>query len=611
MKRNDWILASAVLMYSLMFYNQTAGINFLFFSIGIIICLLIKDATLISKANWRIAALGSVLSGVCVALHGNTLAVVANIISLSLLSGLSFETQASVIFSLLHSAYSYLTSPVFIIMDSIESKSKETQVKAYSGKKLILVIVPALITLIFFFMYRSSSTLFDALAAKINWSFISWNWIMFTIGGLLLLYAFFNQKRIGALDGLDANASNNLTATDNKPFVFFGREINIIDENYSGTLLFALLNLLLLIVNFLDVDFMFGSQKLPLGVSPKQFVHQGTNMLITSIIIAIAIILFYFRAGLNFYAKNKTIKILACLWVAQNAFMLFSTACRNHLYITELGLTYKRIGVYVYLLLTLIGLITTLMKIINAKTNMFLFRKNGWLFYGLLIVFSFPNWDRIITQYNVNNIRPLDSNYLLSLSKSTLPGLLPYYEDRPDEMKMTNDSVQRRKDFDQSYCQYIYGVLYNHQFNDFRSWNYDDAEVYNDIISKAFCDKITMLDFSHFYLTGESFKLFAVFDQVADLRLCFTKTFSLKEINCFPNLKKLDLRFNSIADLSGVESLKSLECLDLRYDHIHDFSPLYKLSGLKNLYVGDIADEDYDKLRKALPNTHIGKFNNL
>ena len=197
-------------------------------------------------------------------------------------------------------------------------------------------------------MYRSSSTLFDALAAKINWDFISWNWIVFTLGGLILLYGFFYQKRIGMLDSLDANTSNNLTSGHTKPIFLFGKELSLMDENFSGTLLFVLLNVLVLIVNILDVDFIFGGQKLPMGISYADFIHQGIEMLITSIIVAISIILFYFRGGLNFYQNNKTIKVLASLWVLQNALMLFSSFVRNNMCVHEYGLSYKHIGVYVY-----------------------------------------------------------------------------------------------------------------------------------------------------------------------------------------------------------------------------------------------------------------------
>ena len=611
MKRNDWILASAVFIYSLLFYNQTAGINFLIFTIVLIIFLLIKNAALIIRRNWVLAALGSLLSGVCVVWHGNILAVVANVISLSILSALSFDSETSVVFSLLHSAYSYLSSPVLMVIDYLENKSNAVMPKTNSKKKIWMIIIPVFITLIFFFMYRSSSTLFDALASKINWDFISWNWIIFTLGGLVLLYGFFYQKRIGALDRLDANGYNDLSADNIRPSLFFGRELNIVDENFSGTLLFALLNLLLLVVNLLDVNFMFSNQKLPLGITAKQFLHQGTDMLITSIIVAIAIILFYFRGGLNFYKKNKAIKTLACIWVLQNAFMLFSTACRNHSYICEYGLTYKRIGVYVYLILTLVGLITTLVKIVKAKSNMYLFRRNGWIFYSLLIILTFPDWDRLITSYNVANIKPLDTTYLMSLPNSILPGLLPYYIETPDESKMSNDSIVKRADFEEIYCYRLYNVLYNHQFNGIRSWNYDDMRLYNDITSKDFADKVTKLEFSNTYLTDESLQILSVFNQITNLKLRFTKTLSIRQLECFPNLQRLDLKYNSVEDLSGIETFKNLEYLDIAYDHIHDFSPLYSMKKLKQLYVGNIKDEDFAMLSKELPGTHIERFNNL
>ena len=62
--------------------------------------------------------------------------------------------------------------------------------------------------------------------------------------------------------------------------------------------------------------------------------------------------LYYFRGRLNYHSKNKTLKLLAYVWIAQNIFMILSTAYRNNMYIEESGISYKKIGLYVYLMLS-------------------------------------------------------------------------------------------------------------------------------------------------------------------------------------------------------------------------------------------------------------------
>src|SRR5947209_7930195 len=122
MKKNDWILLLAVCLYSFLFYEQSSGINFLLFTIFLLVTLLFQDNTLFRKKSWLFAATGSLLSALCIAYYGNTLSVVANIISLSLVSCLSVAGQSSVIFALLFSFYSYASSLIFMAINRVERK---------------------------------------------------------------------------------------------------------------------------------------------------------------------------------------------------------------------------------------------------------------------------------------------------------------------------------------------------------------------------------------------------------------------------------------------------------------------------------------------------------
>jgi hypothetical protein len=110
--------------------------------------------------------------------------------------------------------------------------------------------------------------------------------------------------------------------------------------------------------------------------------------------------------------------------------MLVSTSYRNLLYIEEYNLTYKRIGVFVYLLLTYTGLIITFLKINFKKSNWFLFRKNALIFYCFLIFATVINWDNLITSYNLKHSRNPDYIYLLNLDFHNIPRILRSQPDR-------------------------------------------------------------------------------------------------------------------------------------------------------------------------------------
>src|ERR1035437_2758152 len=211
MKKNDLILILSVASYSILFYNQSAGINFIFFTAILITCLLIKDRNLIKKKQWQIAALGCILSALSIGMYGTAFSVVANILSLSILSALSMSENTSVIVSLLFSFYSYWSSVFYIYVERISPYNNENAiVSPHSMKKAGFTGIAILITLIFFFMYRESNALFNEFAAKINLDFISFGWILFTLGGLILLYGFYHHKRINEIDEFDKNASNDL-----------------------------------------------------------------------------------------------------------------------------------------------------------------------------------------------------------------------------------------------------------------------------------------------------------------------------------------------------------------------------------------------------------------
>ncbi len=364
MKKNDWIIIVAVATYSYLFYEQTPGINYLLFNLVLITLLFIKYKTLYQKPYWILATIGALLSATSVALYSNTLSIIANGIALCVLSSLSYNSNTSIVFSLIYSIYSGIAAPVNIIIDAgIRKANNTSQTTNNLLKKALLVIIPLAITVLFFIMYRASNPLFDVLASKLNFNFISITWILFTLLGTVIMYAFLFPKQIDDMFLFEQNATNNLHPTYSTTSTILGKTITLIDENFSGIVLFTLLNLLLLIVNMLDINFHCSGGALPQGITHSEFVHQGIGTLILSIIFAIIIILFYFRGELNFNANNKTLKYLAYLWVLQNVFMLISTVLKNDLYITEYGLTYKRIGVYVYLFLCSLGLITTLIKI--------------------------------------------------------------------------------------------------------------------------------------------------------------------------------------------------------------------------------------------------------
>jgi hypothetical protein len=116
MKKTDWSILMATAAYSILFYKQLAGLNFLLFTLLLLVLFYLQNKALLKNTQWKITALLSLLSGAMVFVHSSTLALWGNCISLLLLSASSINQNSSVIFNLFYSIYSVLGSFIFLII---------------------------------------------------------------------------------------------------------------------------------------------------------------------------------------------------------------------------------------------------------------------------------------------------------------------------------------------------------------------------------------------------------------------------------------------------------------------------------------------------------------
>ena len=256
-------------------------------------------------------------------------------------------------------------------------------------------------------------------------------------------------------------------------------------EYKAAIFLLFMLNILLLTVNIIDINWVWIGFEWN-GAYLKQFVHEGTYLLIISILISIAITLYFFRGNLNFYKKNKLLRLLSFIWLFQNGILVISVAIRNFWYINYFALAYKRIGVIVFLILTLYGIITVVYKIKDSKTGFFLLRKNSMSLYLILIVLTFFNWDLIIANYNISSYQKsfVHLDYLSTLSNKTLP----YLELQDSQLEKIAESQKQLFSFKEKFMttdefkQKIQNrktqFLSDWEKSKFFSWNYADYKAY-------------------------------------------------------------------------------------------------------------------------------------
>lgn len=619
MKKNDWLLLISVALYSALFYEQSPGTNFLLFNLALVVFLLIRDNSLLKSKNWIFTAIGAIVSSVGIMLYSSPLAIIANILSLSILSTISIAPKTSVFTSLFMSLCSMGSSCVFMFIDWARRRKKDESEEKVSRPfhvKLLMFVFIIVVTIIFFLLYQTSNPLFKDFTKNINLDFISWGWIFFTLGGFLLLYGFFYNRRLGGLTDLDENATNELSQEKAFKSGFLNNLFKIDTEYLTGLILFVTLNLLLLLLNVLDLRYLWFDGTLPEGMNHKQFVHEGVGALITSIICAIIIILYYFRGRLNYHEKNKHLKLFAYIWIAQNAFMIFSTAWRNNMYISDFGISYKKIGLYVYLLLTLIGLIATYIKIYKTKSNWYLIRNVPWAFFFILIGSSIVNWDTYITNFNINKAlnenKNLEKYYLVDLSFKNLPQLLQL----SDSIK-ENDDYEIRDYYYSSRGTYFYSFktaldnklytfLKQNENLQWPSYCSEKSRVLEEIKALNNSGKIKSLELSQNNFIS-SLSPLKELTNVESLNLDNTYFKKIEELSYFPHLKKLSLRSDQIDSLEKMPELKELVELNLgsntNYDReagpgLNAISGLSALSKLKNLETLDLSSSSLKELEE-------------
>ena len=196
-------------------------------------------------------------------------------------------------------------------------------------------------------------------------------------------------------------------------------------EFRTANLLLLSVNALLVAYHAIDIPWIWFQYDTTLATSAShsQLVHEGTWLLIASILLSMGIMLYYFRGNLNFFGQSGMLRKLSYLWIAQNALLVVSVAVRNYHYIAFDGLTYKRIGVIIFLAMCLFGLATLAIKIAKGQSLQFLIGRN--LMFGLIlgIGLSALPWARWITLYNLHHYEQtgrIDLQYLSDLDDTNL-----------------------------------------------------------------------------------------------------------------------------------------------------------------------------------------------
>ncbi len=455
MKIPKWLfLAVFLVIFDVFFWVEKMGVNVFIFTTSILVFLIFQpkdEKSTHSKPNFlttlqlalqpfhtRFALFCALLSGVMLVWHNSLVSTTAHILSVCVAVAFLHENR----FNTLFVVFSYFLRKTVGLPFFLYQKSQTLPAPSQSLKKyrfsFYVYLVPAFIFGFFFIIFMQANPFFNgyvsAFTQKIGeyfhrfFAFLSIGHIFFILFGFfVLVMALYHFEWQGALEIQDAQSNHIIRSRKDKAIE--GTFLGLKNDYRMGVMSILSVNVLLFFVNLIDIIFVWFGKNHFKNTALANALHEGTYMLIFSIFLAMGILAYFFRQNLNFYPKNEFLKKLAFLWLFQNGILLVSVALRAIFYIQEHGLAYKRLGVLIFLVLTLLGLWTMFVKIKYHKSFYFLLQTNSWSVYVMLVLMSCVDWDTWIVQYNVNCLKEnhkkrIDIDFLYSLADKTLPILL-------------------------------------------------------------------------------------------------------------------------------------------------------------------------------------------
>ncbi len=442
-----------LVIFNFLFWGEKLGVNlFIFFILGMISMMMLNEDNIKNK-NVIISLLALLYSLAMVIVNNSFYSKFSSIICFMMFTGYIHQPA-------LKTAYNAVFTTVadFVIFPyNVYSELKYSSTKFKPVRTIFkfsrLAFIPVIFFVIFYAIYAYSNPVFNSYSVSfwdtvgkylydifINYPLLRFFYLLF---GLMIIMAFIYNRRIRIFSEVD-NAYHD-TLQRSKVFKVHSRTKPVVKshlmytlfsyrfkfntlklETKMGIVLLCMMNALLLLLNVIDIQVTWLGFNAGEVENLAYYVHEGTYYLIFSILLSMAILLVIFRGSQNYYSRNLLLKGLAYAWLVQNAFMAVSVALRNVYYIDfYYALSYKRIGVMIFILLTLFGLGTMFVKIYARKTTSFLFKVNSTAVVAVLLLMSTFSWDKTIAEFNLSNPdrSKIDIDYLLKLDDDALPVL--------------------------------------------------------------------------------------------------------------------------------------------------------------------------------------------
>lgn len=443
MKTSHLIFLSTIL-FIILFYQQSGiGINLGLFGFAITILNFFITKKELHTRTFYFLFITSLISDVAFAWFGDFPSFMAVVISIVLFRMASKGKRIHYVLSVLIIPTNIFT---FIFRVLMFDKWLKLGDGKGNGKKIFAyILVPMFFILVFFGIYSLGSSHFENILTMWNWNFDFFQLILISLLGFFFCFNIWNLTIDRFIYKQNRKLANDFDKNkiEIKPtYSFFDLDL----ERNSGVISLIGLNILLVffIISYNYEQFFEATKSTLLDANQLSIeTHERVNAVIMSIVMAVIVLMFYFKSGFNFDEKAGKLKLLAKVWIFLNAILVISASVKNTEYIVGLGLTYKRLGVYAFLLLCLLGLFFTFVKIQKRKTNAFLFNQMSWCLYITILICSSVNWGSIITAHNMKRKDFAVSFHFYDINFSERQ--LMHYADEKKDQTLKREILERIK----------------------------------------------------------------------------------------------------------------------------------------------------------------------
>ncbi|RVU36040.1 DUF4173 domain-containing protein [Hwanghaeella grinnelliae] len=402
--------------------------------------------------------------------------VIMGIASFAILLNQDIPTRLE---GLLFKSASLLTSGPFQLIRTVrQMKRAGRRAKCrHSMSQVILPwIMPIGLGLIFLLLFRLANPLIESWLASLvpdmTGNTIKAGRICFWAGALIAVWPFVRLKRSSAVF-----PATPVTTGFGQPVVG-GRHADALFGTDTVIRSLAAFNALFLIQTGLDLFYLWGGTRLPIGMTHAEYAHRGAYPLVFTALLAGAVILFAMRPGSR-TEGNPAVRKLVYLWTAQNVLLVMSSIFRLQLYVAEYALTYLRIAAFVWMGLVAAGLVLIVVRIVLQKSNRWLISANTLALVATLYVCAFVNFPYFIAAYNLNHggaptitktsswSNSVDAAYICSLGVHAFPAVETFVPRGPENPSRYATCFGKRL------------AKFLRDSDDWRSWSFRNQRLLN------------------------------------------------------------------------------------------------------------------------------------